>query len=313
MILNPLKPSDYQRLAGFFEKQEYRLCVYSLSSLIVWINKIYQPCWTVIGDDTLIAGVEYNAVHADKRYLFLPISPDREYSPEELHEVAMKSGFQTYGFVPDEYIEKYGRARVENFFEISEQPDLHDYVYLREDLATLKGNRYAKKRNLINQFTREFADKRIQVEKITSSVVPDCADFLEKWCEERKCEEDPEGLSCEKQAVLNSFEHIDHLGMRGILLRIDGVVTALGIGSRVTGDMSALHFEKAFAGIKGLYQFFDRLCAQQLFEDCIYINKESDMGNPGLAKAKKSYHPIMILKSYKLRLRGTDWRTATVP
>jgi len=33
------------------------------------------------------------------------------------------------------------------------------------------------------------------------------------------------------------------------------------------------------------------------------INKESDMNVPGIAKAKKSYHPVMTVKSYILAVR----------
>jgi hypothetical protein len=33
------------------------------------------------------------------------------------------------------------------------------------------------------------------------------------------------------------------------------------------------------------------------------INKESDMGIPGLAHVKKSYHPAMMIPSYKLILQ----------
>jgi len=35
-----------------------------------------------------------------------------------------------------------------------------------------------------------------------------------------------------------------------------------------------------------------------------YINKESDMGVPGLIQAKRSYYPVMMIKSYKLTLKG---------
>jgi hypothetical protein len=88
--------------------------------------------------------------------------------------------------------------------------------------------------------------------------------------------------------------------LNGILIRVDGVVSAFGIASHLTDNMGVLHFEKAFASMKGLYQYFDRECARRLFGNYTYINKESDMGIPGLAKAKKSYHPVMRVKSYKL-------------
>lgn len=302
--MKPITPSDYPNLKHFFKQQRYELCVYSLPSILVWTSKIYQPCGVITDHETLIVGIEYNAVHADKRHLLLPISPAREFSPEELRNFAVSLGFEDFYFVPADYMEKFGQQQVEAFFEIKEQPDLYDYIYLREDLAELKGSRYSKKRNLISQFKREYPDN-VTFEKLTASTVSECADFLEKWCEERNCDENTEGegLSCEKQAVMNAFENIEVLEMNGILLRIDGVVSAFGIASRLTENMGALHFQKAFAHIKGLYQFFDNLCAKHMFQGYQYINKESDMGIPGLARSKMSYFPVTILKSYKLTVR----------
>lgn len=303
MKMNTLVPSDYPQLKRFFEDQKYPLSVYSLSSLLVWSSRIYQPCGLVLNDETFVAGVEFAATHAEKRHLILPLSPVKAHSPEELLDIAVKTGFETYWFVPELYIKTFGKERVEALFQIEEQPEFEDYVYLREDLAELKGNRYSKKRNLISQFNREYAG-RVQVEALTASLASECIDFLEKWCKERDCDKEESGdLSCEKQAVMNALGHIDRIGMKGLLIRVDGVISAFAMTSRLTADTGALHFEKAYSHIKGLYQFLDNICAEQLLSDMKYINKESDMGEPGLAKTKKSYHPVMMIKSYRLKVR----------
>ncbi len=296
-------PSDYPQLKRFFEAQKYPLCVYSLSSLLVWSSRIYEPCGLVMADETFVAGVEFTATHAEKRHLILPLSPVKDHSPEELLDIAAKLGFKSYWFVPEVYMERFGKARVEALFQTEEQPEFEDYVYLQEDLAELKGNRYSKKRNLISQFNREYAG-RVKTEAVSESLAPECIDFLEKWCKERDCDKEESGdLSCEKQAVINALKHIDRIGMKGLLVRIDGRVSAFAMVSRLNPDTGVLHFEKAFAHIKGLYQFLDNLCAGQLLADVKYINKESDMGEPGLAKTKKSYHPVMMIRSYKLTVR----------
>jgi hypothetical protein len=302
MKLEPITPADYPRLKKFFQRQKYGLCAYSLSYILIWTGKIYQPYGAVDGD-ALIVGAEFDATHEENRHLILPISPSREYSPEQLHDAALKLGFERYWFVPEEYIEKFGTSRLEKLFEIEEQPELHDYIYLKSDLAELRGNKYAKKRNLIKQFEREYAQS-VQIEEIVPGVVPECIDFLEEWCKQRDCDADPESdLSCEKLGAINMLENIELLEAKGLFLRIDGVISAFGIVSQITEEMGGMHFQKAFAHIKGLYQFFDRVCAGRLFQGYKYVNKEGDMGEPGLAKAKKSYHPVMILKSYKLVIR----------
>ena len=67
--------------------------------------------------------------------------------------------------------------------------------------------------------------------------------------------------------------------------------------------MATLQYEKAFSSIKGLYQYFDNACAKTLFNGYTYINKESDMGIPGLAKAKKSYLPDRMVHASRLILK----------
>jgi len=295
--------SDYSALKKYFTRQRYNLCVYSLPSIIAWRNEKYMPCGT-IENDALIIGAEFTE-ERDKSHLILPVSPSREYAPKELYELAGKLGFQRYWFVTGEYIEKFGKDETESFFRISEQKEYADYVYLKEDLSELKGNRYSQKRNLIHQFERDYTAKdRVETGRIKSDVSLECIDFLEKWCLERNCDShDNDALACEKEAVINTLRNIDLLDVRGLYLRVDGLMSAFGIASYLTDEMGVLHFEKAFANIKGLYQYFDNLCAKSLFNGFTYINKESDMSMPGLAKVKKSYHPAMMIKSYRLDLR----------
>lgn len=298
-----ITPPDYPNLIKFFERQRYNLCAYSLPSIITWANHSYQP-YGIINGETLIVCAEFYGKHKKNRHLILPISPAREYHPEELYEIAVKLDFDKYWFIPGDYMEKFGRSQVESFFKVKEQTEFEDYVYNTEDLAKLKGNKYSKKRNLINQFNKKYVEKnRVRVEEITSSAALECIDFLEKWCEERDCDNDPdEILGCEKDAVINALENIEMLEMQGLFVRIDGIVSAFGVSSKLTDNMGVLHFQKAFAKVKGLYQFFDNICAKRLFNGYKYINKESDMDIPGLAKTKKSYHPVMMVKSYELKI-----------
>lgn len=301
----PITPSDHSRLTPFFENQSYPLCVYSLPSILVWSSKIYQPYGAVVDDDALVVGVEFTPFYDSHRHLILPVSPHRLFSPEELAGMAVELGFLCYWFIPDAYLEAFGRDRVARTFTITEQPHLTDYVYLTSDLAHLKGKKYVKKRNLVNQFKRSHVMRgRTGHSSITPETVPECIQFLEKWCEERDCDTSPEeDLACEKQAVINSLTHLTELDMRGLLLRVDGEVSAMGIGSGLTRDMGVLHFEKAFSDIKGLYQYLDSLCALTLFNGYRYINKESDMDLERLARAKASYHPVRRVASYRLTLR----------
>jgi len=280
------------------------LCYYSLPSILTWSNRFYQP-YGATENDALIVGVEFEE-RKEERHLLLPLSPERSFSPEELRHLAKSLEFDAFRFVSEEYLTDHGRDGIEAFFDITEQQGYEDYLHLVSDLSELKGNKYSKKRNLINQFKREYVVKdRIRTEPITPDFRDECIDFLYRQSSEMGREIDrDEDLICEKEAIINHIESIDILETPGIVLRIGGDVAAFAISGHVTDDIAALHYEKAYSRIKGLYQYFDNLCAKTLFEGYTYINRESDMGDPGLTRAKSSYHPVRRIKSFEFKLRS---------
>lgn len=303
MKFTQLTPPDYITYRPFFDNQRYELCAYSLPSIIAWTNTEYVP-YGAAYKDTFVVAAEFENLKQN-RHLLLPITPERMVPPEELVAVAREAGHTQYWFVPQSYVDHFGDDVLRHHFEVVFQAAYDDYVYRVDDLAELKGNRYSKKRNLINQFVRDYVNAgKVAIEPIRPANVEECLVFLEEWCLERDCDSDEQvDLSCEKQAAINTLLHFDAYDIKGILLRIDGKVSAFGISAPLTRDMATLQYEKAFGSIKGLYQYFDNACAQMLFNGYTYLNKESDMGIPGLAKAKKSYHPIKMVRSVKLILK----------
>jgi hypothetical protein len=303
MNFKKLEIADYSALKHFFANIPYRLSVYSLPSLIAWSNCVFEARYAVEGDRLIIANE--SEVRPEERHLILPLSLSGDVQPDALRSIAAGQGFRHYWYVPGDYVERY-RDRLDALFLMEEQEEFEDYVYLAEDLANLKGNRFVRKRNLIHQFQREFMGNgvRVHVESITAGSAPECLAFLEAWCEQRDCDVDGDiDLACERRAVITSLENFEVLELKGILIRVDGTVNAFGIVSRLSDEMGILNYEKAFSNVKGLYQFLDNQCAKRLFAGYRYINKESDMNLPNLARMKRSYRPVMRVKSYKLTLR----------
>lgn len=303
MNFKKLEIADYPALKPFFANIPCRLSIYSLPSLIAWSNCVFEARYAVEGDLLVIANE--SDVRPEERHLILPLSLSGDVLPEKLHDIAINLGFRGYCCIPEDYVERY-RDRLDALFSMKDQGEFEDYVYLAEDLASLKGNRYVRKRNLIHQFQREFMNNgvRVHIEPITAGSAPECIAFLEAWCEQRDCDVNGDvDLACERRAVITSLENLEALELKGILIRVDGAVNAFGIASRLNDEMGILNYEKAFSDVKGLYQFLDNQCAKQLFAGYRYINKESDMNLPNLAHMKRSYHPVMRVKSYKLTLK----------
>ncbi len=302
MIFKPLEVGDYAELKRFFQNQPYRHSNYSLFSIIVWGDQAFRTSYALSGESVLF--LNQSALIPEDRHLFLPVSPSKKPRPVMLRALAAEAGVGEYRFVPDEYMRNYERGDIEALFTVTEQSEYEDYIYLTEDLARLRGNRFAGKRNQIHQFVREYVETgRAAVEKMTPGHSDDCLRFLDKWCEIRDCDADENySLACERKAAIMALENIHRLEVEGMVIRVDGVVSAFAIASQLRDDICVLNFEKAFPDIRGLYQFLDRECAKGLLAKYRYINKESDMGISNLAQMKKSYHPVIKEKCYRLQL-----------
>jgi uncharacterized protein len=296
-----LELADAAALKPFFDTQPYPLAVYSLLSILAWRRADgYDVSYAVVDGSVVFA-----AEGAEGRHLALPVGP-RAPSLRELRAVAERLGFGEYWYVPGEYLAAFPVDEVRASFEVRERPEWGEYVFLTEDLAELRGRRLAAKRNLIHQFEKAYVEiGRASAGPILAEDVEDCAAFLEAWCEERGCEDaDRQPLACERRAAETALREMHELGAEGVSVRADGKIVGFGIGYRVTDGLGALHFEKAFASIKGLYQYLDRECARRMFQGRFErVSKESDMGLPGLAQSKQSYGPLSKTAAFALSLR----------
>jgi hypothetical protein len=296
MIFKAISVSDYDTLKPFFTENPYNLSVYSPASIIAWSYRTFKADFAIDNGELFIAGQE--EIHPEYRHLILPISRENSYTPSGLHDAARRAGFDHYWYAPGDYLETLDPSELEALFIKEEQPGFKDYVYLTEDLIHLPGNRFSKKRNLIHQFSREYLRKgRVKVEEIHPADVEECLQFLEIWCDQHS------NLACEKHAVITTLKNMARFESKGIQVRVDGKISAFGIGSRLNRTTATLNFEKADSGIKGLYQFLDNECARRLFSEFRYVNKESDLNIPNLAESKQSYNPTLRIPSYTLTLR----------
>ena len=301
MDFKPLLPNHFSSILEYFKTHNFNLCVYSPASIIVWNNFISSPYFLEKDNTLFISNIFHKK--AEKSHLIMPLSINKEISPSFLYESAVNFGFKDYWFIPEEYIEN--NKEIEDLFIIKEQKDYEDYIYKSENLSLLKGKKFSKKRNLLNQFTTNYINKkRVIVENINDSNMNECLIFLEKWFNDKNFDKADEDFITEKIAAETAIRNFKILNFDSVIIRIDGKIEGYTMGSRLNNDSWVLHFEKASSDIKGLYQFLDRETAINVSKNFTYINKESDMGVEGIAHSKKSYFPDKRSKSYQLTLKN---------
>ena len=116
-------------------------------------------------------------------------------------------------------------------------------------------------------------------------------------------QEDNSGKNEELLAIGNIFSNFERLNIEGIALFAESKFAAFAIFSRHLDGSYIVHIEKSDKRIKGAAQVINKECAKYLSDKCVYINREQDLGIPGLRHAKKSYAPEFVLINYDFFLK----------
>lgn len=191
-------------------------------------------------------------------------------------------------------------------FRFKPARDAFDYVYDIGRLADLKGKKLQQKRNHINRFLEAYPDW--VHEPITPELLPECRQMVEDWYCHHEQLYGPGDFDLEQHAIARCFDNYVAIGMDGLVVRAEpgGKIIALTMGNRTAADTFDVNFEKAYGDIQGAYPLVNRTFArylQEKYPELRYLNREDDMGLPGLRKAKESYHPdILAEKISAIRL-----------
>jgi len=223
--------------------------------------------------------------------LRIPIGPFRTELLEEVMALAQKE-HASIGYIKPG--EKDLLLHQHPSLTFIEDRDLYDYVYRASDLATLPGTAYAKIRNRLHKFTKETP---YTIEDITDDNMDEVHEFLKRWCLWKDCASD-EVLEHERKAIVFSMAHFFDLGLSGVALRIEGTIEAVSVFENMNADTAVIHFEKGSPDYDGVYKAVNMEAAKRLQAKVTYIDREEDLGIPGLRKAKLSYHPHHFVEVY---------------
>ena len=188
------------------------------------------------------------------------------------------------------------RVRLEKLgLTAEEDRDNFDYLYLKKDLADLPGKKFHKKRNLVSGFINNYT---FEERPLSADRIKDARSVLETWAAGREVKGDYD-------AAIESLERMKELNLFGYIVYVEGKPAAYTLGeSLAKGRHFVVHFEKALAGYKGIYQFINKAFAKVLPRHYRYINREQDLGDPGLRQAKMTYRPAGFLKKYRVYPAG---------
>jgi uncharacterized protein len=280
----PLELTDKPLLDAALAELQPRISELTFAGLYLFRTAhVYRV--TMFGDAVVVLGEGY-----DREPCFLPPLTGRVGSAIDR---LLDEGFIFYG-ADDSFLARLSEGMKE---ELVEDRDNFDYLYLREELAELPGNRYHKKKNRISYFTSRHD---CVIASYGKDYLEGSLRLLDEWGRVRAGLESS-SARLELEANREALELAGPLGLSGLVALVDGEVKGFVLGERLNRETSVCQFEKADPFLDGMYQFLDREFNRRLFTDCTYVNREQDLGESNLRASKLSYHPLELIRKYRIR------------
>lgn len=295
----PVTLADKPVFDYYFRQRRYEGSECTFTNMFMW-RRSYSIAWTREEDMLCI-----QAVHAGQVYVLPPYGPPEparwaavldkmlDWFAEQRRPFVMRG-------VSQAALAMLERVRP-GFFHAVPDRNAFDYVYNARDLMELKGAKYRNKRNHIYQF-RKYCPQYKYL-PLTATLVPQCIEYEQEWCRQRGCDKN-QSLAWERDAIIELLHNFGRLDYQGGVIMIDGKVEAFTLGEALNEDTAVIHVEKANADIPGLYAAINQEFCRHAWPHMRFINREEDMGLPGLRKAKMSYHPVKMIEKYVVTVKA---------
>ncbi len=276
-------------LKKYLKQNNYRACELSFGNNLLW-SPYYDISFMIVCDMLVFC-----KMHAGRLALAsYPIGDgDEKRAFDEIVRLFREDNMPFKMYLVSESAWTKIESWYGGLYTYTSDRDEADYLYEYETLANLKGKKLHGKRNHINYFEENYPN--YIYEKINSSNKQECMGLARKWFAES--EEDADGKKkFELSAIETALDNMEDFGLDGALIRVDSGVCGFTIGEELTNDTFVIHFEKADANIRGAYPIINREFVRRELSKYQYINREEDMGVPGLRHAKTTYQPVSLVE-----------------
>ena len=279
MEFHSLTLSDREAMQAVTLNSGRRNCNYTFANLIGW-QFLYKTEVCVL-KDAVVLRFSYEG---ERAYM---VCTSGNLTRELVSALLTDSGgkLTIYGL-------EDSQASALSAFKVQVEPlrDQYDYIYRRTDLALLQGGHLQAKRNHVNRFRAD--NPGFEYRPLTAELFDECRRLTGIWQGEKEASDT---IDAERLVMETIFSNWDSLGMIGGSIFVNGRMVAFCYGAAVTHDTFDICVEKADRNIEGAFAIINQQFAAHLPEQYIYVNREEDMGIPGLRKAKLSYHPEIML------------------
>lgn len=289
-----LEISDYKIINPILKKYNVENCDHCFYTMLIWSFRYHV-------EYTVHDGQLFMRTSGDNSYWYLsPVGPmDFGDAVQLIIDDARQNGYRIKIFALDEKQKEQLQQRFDGKFEIIEDRDSFDYIYNTDDLSNLPGKKYQKKRNHCSRFVRENPDYTFNI--ISNENIDKVIEFEKEWCKRNQCD-NARGLFSEQQGIMEILKHYDETDIVGAYIETQNGVVAFTLASPINDNMADIVVEKAFHEVNGAYAVINRDFAKNCLQSYRYINREDDMGQENLRKAKLANFPCEVRAKYLAKL-----------
>lgn len=287
--------ADKEVITSYIFPNECCNCEFSFSNLVSW-RFLYNTKYAIV-DDFLI--LRYHNHDAD--IFMMPIgNGNADGVVNKLIEEAHSQGMPFKMFAACHFVENQISDEMKERFILEPNRDNFDYVYYREELATLKGKKFQQKRNHVNRFMNTYPNW--EYKSTTPELIKLCIEKENEWYNSND-DYKHQDIDNERQALLYAMNHAEEIGIKGGVLFVDGNIVAFTFGFPINHKTFGIHFEKADINYTGAFTVINQMFARDIPAEFEYINREEDLGIEGLRKAKTSYNPAFLITKGLITLK----------
>lgn len=306
LSFNKITMEDKDLFYNYLRKYKPTISELTFTNLFMW--KSYYGIYYTEYENMLVIKADMPLKNEDS-FFFFPIGGE-ESGMDKLGELLEKmyessvSNNQGFNFKRTTEIQAQLIRQVFPKASIMLDRNNSDYVYKAEDLVFLKGKKYDGKRNHINRFKKEYTFEYYSYDSnnfVDDGFRQDCTNIMEEWCRRRNCE-CHRSLYCEKVANILLIDNFEKLNLKCGLIKVNGKAEAFTTGEMLNDDTAVVHIEKANSDIHGLFTLINQQFCQHEWMNAQYINREQDLGEEGLRKAKLSYNPVRLIDKYMVNV-----------
>lgn len=270
---------------------------FNFTSLLSWGD--CETKLSKLNDNLVVKFKDY--ITDEPFYTFIGTNKVHRTIEELLEHSVEKNLFPKLKLIPEITLKRCPEVR--DKFNVEEDRDNFDYIYLLEESKEFKGKKHRAKRNFLNRFRKLYHYSHKIVDLNNPQIQKEIFDLFEIWQDQKGA--DKTDTQNELTAIKKLCKFSKALNMIAVGLYIENRLVGFSINEPLPNGFAMNLFEKADTSFEGIFPYLRHIAAIYLSQmDCVFLSHEQDLGIEGLRKSKLSYHPKFFLKKYTISAKN---------